>query len=416
MAVRTVPAAGAGATREALARGGLALVSLAAGLALLEGGARLLRAWRGQGKEAAETERYHEYDPLLGWRKKPGARVVYGRREYRTEVAINSLGLRDPERGYDPPRGVARVLALGDSFVEGYSVSLPETVTQRLEAGLQRKGCAVQVVNGGTAAYATDQELLFFRSEGVRYRPGLVLLFFHYNDVVYSDRQDYFGRPKPMFELRPEGIVLHRFPVRRLPRGRPVSQPEPEQAGGSALLELVKERLWFGAPAAHDALAGLGLWARMPRLVPRTELRVFEDRPQPAVQGAWERVEAILSALSRETAERGARLALVHVPTRMEVDDRSWALTRRLYGLTEPPWDRHLVARRLDSIGARLGVPVLDLTAALRRVDRGLLGRTYFTHDVHWTGRGHRAAAEAVQAFLFERGLVPCPRAWSGRP
>ena len=36
----------------------------------------------------------------LGWRKKPGARVRYDRREYATEVAINANGLRDPERAY----------------------------------------------------------------------------------------------------------------------------------------------------------------------------------------------------------------------------------------------------------------------------------------------------------------------------
>jgi hypothetical protein len=410
--VRTPPG-GPARLREALLRAGLALASLGLGLLLLEGGARLLRGLRGPGKEAAETERYHEYDPLLGWRKVPGARVAYRRREYRTEVAINRLGLRDPERGYEAPPGVARVLALGDSFVEGYSVSLAETLTQKLEEGLRHAGCAVEVINGGTAAYSTDQELLFYRSEGVKYRPGLVLVFFHYNDVVYSDRQDYFGRPKPIFEMRTGGLVLHRYPVRRMPRARaaPAPQPPPERedGGGSALRELVKERLWYGVPELHDRLARLGLWAPMPRLVPRTEFRVFEDRPQPVVEGAWHRVEAILSALSRETAERGARLALVHVPTRMEVDDRSWALTKRLYGLAEPPWDRHLVARRLAAIGARLALPVLDLTADLRRADRGLLGRTYFTHDVHWTPRGHAAAARATQAFLFREG-IPCPR------
>ena len=37
-------------------------------------------------------------DPRLGGRKRPGARGVYQRREYATEVRINALGMRDPER------------------------------------------------------------------------------------------------------------------------------------------------------------------------------------------------------------------------------------------------------------------------------------------------------------------------------
>ena len=100
------------------------------------------------------------------------------RREYTVEVAINSHGLRDPERGYETPAGTARILALGDSFVEGYSVSLPETATQVLESALGRAGCPAEVINGGTAGYSTDQELLFYETEGHRYKPRVVVLFF----------------------------------------------------------------------------------------------------------------------------------------------------------------------------------------------------------------------------------------------
>ena len=49
-------------------------------------------------------------------------------------------------------------------------------------------------MNGGTAGYSTDQEMLFYETEGHRYQPRVVVLFFYYNDVVYNDRQEFFGR------------------------------------------------------------------------------------------------------------------------------------------------------------------------------------------------------------------------------
>src|SRR5262249_39056059 len=154
-------------------------------------------------------------DPILGWAKRPGARTVYRRREYTVELAVNSKGLRDVDRGYDAPPGTLRLLALGDSFVEGYTVPLAQTVTQVLERRLDGEGCRAEVINGGTSGYSTDQELLFYRGEGVRYSPRIVLLFFHYNDVLYNDRQEYYGTPKPIFEMGGGVLRVHQIPVRR---------------------------------------------------------------------------------------------------------------------------------------------------------------------------------------------------------
>jgi len=381
----------------------LVLASTLLTLLVLEVAARLLRRGQGGGKEAVEILHYTEYDPILGWSKIPGARVVYRRREYTVEVAINSHGLRDPERGYETPAGTARILALGDSFVEGYSVSLPETATQVLESSLVRAGCPAEVINGGTAGYSTDQELLFYETEGHRYKPRVVVLFFHYNDVVYNDRQDYFGAPKPVFQMGEGRLCIHRLPVRRpAPRSASASPMEPPDASRSELLEWLRERLWFGAPAAYDFLARRGLWLPMPKMETRLELRVYERRKVDLIEDAWAKTAAILGALEAEARSRGARLLIVYVPSRLEIDDRTWRLSRRLYGWSEADWDRGQVARQLEDIGARASIPVLDLTEPLRRASEGWGGEPYFTYDGHWTARGHRVAAGEVQRFLTD--------------
>ena len=284
-------------------------------------------------------------------------------------------------------------------------MDLDQTVTQVLEKALRGPGCPVEVLNGGTAAYSTDQEYLFYLDPGVRYSPQVVLLFAYYNDVLWNTAINYFGSPKPL--LVPSGDrLLSNEPVPPPYRG-PTPPPPPAPRLRSAAFEWAKSRLARGAPRAFNLLARTGLWERLGGDEPDEQMRVFKRRQQPLIEAAWERTDAILGALSREAASRGSRFALVYVPSRMEVSDRDWELTRLLYDMDEKAWDRGLVARRFGEIGASAGFPVLDLTLDLRRASKGVLGEPYFVYDGHWNAQGHRAAAEAIERFLRERGWAP---------
>jgi hypothetical protein len=353
---------------------------------------------------------YPEHDPVLGWRKKPGARATFRRREYTVEVSINREGLRDPERPAAPARGVFRVLALGDSFVEGYTVPLSQTVTQVLETSLRGKGCRAEAVNGGTAAYGTDQELLFYRMEGVKYAPQVVVLFFYYNDVLLNAQGDHFGTPKPLFAVTGDELVLSNTPLSPPPL-RAATEPRPsaddDPGGGSALIRWVRARVGRGAPRAHDVLARTGLWEPLRPTPPSDALKVYKRRRVPEVDEAWDLTTRILQTLDAEVQARGAHFLAVYVPSRMEVRDGDWVLTVRQHALEEDQWDRGRVASRLAEIGREAGFPVLDLTPALRRAERGVLGGPYFVHDGHWNALGHGVAAAEVEREMKERGWVP---------
>jgi len=389
--------------REGLGRVLLVAASIALTLAGLEAALRIARRFRPPGYEADEQSRYTEYDPLLGWRKRPLSSVTYRRREYTVDVAINHLGQRDVEREYAAPAGVGRILALGDSFVEGYTVALSQTVAQVLEASLRRDGRRVDVLNAGTSGYSTDQEYLFYTTEGVRYSPRIVLLFFYYNDVLYNDRDHFAQQPKPLFADHDGHLELVRRQVPLPPEGHERRPPAP---GGSALLEWLHDRLLYGAPRAARALARLGLWEPLAR--PRTplEIRVYERHPPAEIDAAWTKTADLLGALAGEAAAHGARLLVVYVPNRFEVDPRAWELTRILYGVDDAAWDRGAVARRLTGIGAARGFPVLDLTEPLRHEVHWWRG-PYFDYDGHWNARGHATAAEALRGCLEQPGWLP---------
>jgi hypothetical protein len=133
---------------------------------------------------------------------------------------------------------------------------------------------------------------------------------------------------------------------------------------------------------------------------------VYKRRRQPIVNAAWQRTDEILRALAHEVEARTARLAIVYVPSRREVSDRDWELTRLRYELDDS-WDRWLVAERVQDLGRSVGVPVLDLTRPLREANGVLGGAPYFTFDGHWNRRGHAVAAESVAAFLEGQGWLP---------
>jgi hypothetical protein len=387
----------------------LAAATMAVVLLVLEGAARLLRRSEGGGKEEQTTALYTEPDPVLGWRKQPGGRATFRRREYTVEVRINAHGLRGPERDYTAPPQSYRLLSLGDSFVEGYGVTAEETATALLESSLGRPGCAVEALNGGTIGYSTDQEYLFYREEGRKYSPKLVLLFFYYNDIAFNITDSYYGRPKPLLGFRSRRPEVRNAPVPRVePRPVPASAPaEAPTPRGSALVAWVEARLERGAPRVHDALSVLGLWPRSRVVPPKAEMLVYQRKPPRWVERAWDATGAILQALAREGEGDGARLLVVYVPSRMEVRDGDWDLTQRQYGMKPGEWDRRAVAERLAAIGAAEGIAVLDLTEALRKAEHGAFGGPYYLYDGHWNALGHRIAAREIAASLRSRGWLP---------
>ncbi|HEY8148256.1 MAG TPA: GDSL-type esterase/lipase family protein [Vicinamibacteria bacterium] len=345
--------------------------------------------------ESVSTQ-YTEADPVRGWRHRPGARGRFGQAEY----VINSRGLRDVEHGPASAPGETRVLILGDSFAEGFSVAIEDGVARALQRDLRRAGCPTEVVNGGTVGYSTDQEYLFYRDEGVSYSPRIVVLLFYYNDILYNARGAVPGGvPKPLFTFTGGTARVKNYPLPPPPTAR-AARPW----RGSVALTFFRERLREGAPALYDVLARLRFWSPIrPGEVP-VEMEVYDREPPESVVQAWLQTEHLLSLLQREAAAHVAQLVVAYVPSKMETSRADWERTRRRYRIDESLWDRGLVARRLEAAGERLGIPVLDLTDALWAEQ----GRAYFAQGGHWNARGHAVAAQEIARFLRERTRLDC--------
>ena len=71
--------------------------------------------------------------PVLGWILQPGASYRYQMPEATVSVTYNSGGWHDIEHSVVKPDGVFRILVLGDSFMEAYSVELQDAFHSRIE-------------------------------------------------------------------------------------------------------------------------------------------------------------------------------------------------------------------------------------------------------------------------------------------
>jgi hypothetical protein len=377
----------------------LAAASLAVTAALAEMAARAVLARR-RGTLVTGHGSISRYHPLLGWDKPPGTEVRLRRPEYDVLVKINAHGLRGPDRDYRKPAGVRRVLLLGDSFAEGYTVAEEASLRAVLEGLLnQDAACGRQeVINGGIAAYSTDQEYLFFTHEAYKYGADVVVLVFFYNDLYYNTAPaTVLGEGKPYFDLDGERLVLRNSPVPP-PEGDPLRVPQARPYRlkpwrGSMALRLISNRTVEGNPALHRFLARFGLVEPRPEEDAPIEMWPFGP-PRREVGDMWARTRALLRALADETHARGARLVVLYAPSRFEVNDRAWDLTRDRYRLGRR-WRRERVVETLAGVCRELSLPLVDPSPQLRDSENAGRGG-YHPRDGHWNETGHAIAARVV--------------------
>jgi hypothetical protein len=110
---------------------------------------------------------------------------AHGRGQIRgIPYETNSLGLRDREYAETKPTGAVRILMLGDSFTEGWTLEFENVVVKQVERSLARR-CRqpYEVINAGNASYSPLLEYLLLKEIGPRLKPDLVLLNFDMTDV-----------------------------------------------------------------------------------------------------------------------------------------------------------------------------------------------------------------------------------------
>lgn len=341
-------------------------------------------------------------DPFYGWGHMPGRTFDWKTGDDVQQIVINSLGLRDHEYAYEKPDRVNRILVLGDSFAEGFQVSLGDRfsnlMADRLNELQMQSKVRYQVINAGVSGYGTDNELLFFRHEGHKYEPDLVVLALYVgNDIRNNwyplENIDVGGFRKPYFELVDGRLELREFPFAK-------------HATFSSRFKLFLNRnlvLYSFLREFRDRFRSRnqaprnGTEAAIP-----LDIRLFDPDLSQDWLEAFRVTEALLSEMKTEVNAAGAELLVVLIPSRAQVYAGKWA--REIEGrpgLKDHQWDLEQPNRMLAGILAKNGIDYLDLLPLLRTVSGQGDAEIYLARDGHWNSAGHHAAAGFINSRIL---------------
>lgn len=340
-----------------------------------------------------------EYDSILGWRKIPHAKGKYVTDEYEVFEHFNSRGIRGPEYAYEKKNGWYRILVLGDSHAEGYTVDFEGLFSEVMKEWLNESAGKpkVEVINSGTRGYSTDQEFLFFKQEGKQYQPDLTILMFCHNDVWYNREPKMWRWYKPLFKIEESRILLTNIPV-----------PKPDLISSDRLKQFLNEH-FYSYRFVHERISHSSFYSWLIKLglvsFPN-ELRVWQKNTSAQVHEAWNLTEALLVELKEKVASSGGRLLVFYVPSRESYDAKSWSAAKKKYGLSDEDWDFERPILELEAICKRRSIDFLNPTEQFKMEAQKLrlTSKTlHFFKDGHWTSEGHRLAGEILAEYVKDR-------------
>jgi hypothetical protein len=335
-----------------------AAIASVAGLMIAEVALRLL--------EPNANQPQREFDPYLGWRGRPDLRVVLRERAFSIGIEQNSHGFRDLERSIERPAHVDRILCVGDSFTWGWGVEQEDIYTRRLERLLSAAGRPTEVLNAGVGGYGTDQELLYLRRAGLRFRPDIVICQASGTDLeditLGASQGMYF---KPYFLKSQAGSLrLAQFPV-------------PPMRGLNRLAYWVSRRSRLAYFIRHR-IDTTTLGHRVGESEPAPAPPKSEPNSVRAPKYGFELFCRLIRAMDATCRRHGARLLV-------------------LIGFTLQPEE---LARWRAQCGQ---IETVFAEAWLLQMQRREGRRAYLPHDGHWTRAGHRWIAECLASYLLER-------------
>ena len=320
----------------------------------------------------------------------PGIDTELRAPETRARVRTNRDGLRDVERPREKPPGVARVLVLGDSMIEGLQVDLAETMPKRLQQFLSdaMPGRTIDVINAGVSGSSGPLALAWLEKDGFAWGPDILVVTFTARNDIEEAAVAGEGKRARFYELK---VALRsRFHLYAL-----------------------AERAINEQDLLRNALAFFGL------VVPADPARARPGTPGAVNQEAWH-YDGTLEALeargyNRLFASWDGTVSLCRargIPVLFVLLPSYYQVTREARALGDPRLvaalvrnDREPQDRVLAFLQAR-GIPVVDLLPEARRRGKAL----YFQKDQHFSVAGNTFAGQETATAILARGWLSRPR------
>lgn len=129
--------------------------------------------------------------PVSGWRYDKDLLWTMKKNYYESYDSliktVNEDGFRGKNVRYQKTKGTKRIMILGDSYTVGYDFSDEQIFTSLLEKKLNSNNHEhYEIINIAVPAWATDQEYIYLKKFGIKYKPDYVILMASPNDIRES--------------------------------------------------------------------------------------------------------------------------------------------------------------------------------------------------------------------------------------
>jgi hypothetical protein len=375
--------------RSIFANALIVLLAIAISLAALEGLVRLFGLAPPQPTAADQgLKSLVTFDQVLETRYIPNVsiRITSPWKEYDVTYQTNQLGLR----GNDvPPKqpGELRILAVGNSFVEGWGVEGNQTFTSVAESVLRSSSAAtdhprpIRIVNGGISGYGAAQVYLNSRGLWPAVAPDVVLMAYigtmvsadyKYLKIAAKDRN---GLAQG---LSADALLLGGSSETAEPSGSRTAMPWVETAARwSALIRLVRNRF------ANEAEIN-----RIKPGDPYSDLLAVYRTGSDAQRMLQPTLQHV-SALAELSRKNGARFIFLYLPMPFQLSDGAWDRGRQAYRLTGERDDHEITA--VKSFCTEQNLDCLFPDDVLRQAIAASGPRNiYYSYDFHLTVEGNR--------------------------
>jgi lysophospholipase L1-like esterase len=293
----------------------------------------------------------------------------------------------------EKPEGVFRILLIGDSFIEGEGVELPQTAAQVLEAELtETTGKPVEVVNMGVMSYSPIIYQRIIEDRGLPLDPDLVIVA-----VDISDFQNDYAYAKDLDENGNFRNILFQ---------QKMGEPHVALPGVSA-----GAKFWLRTHSVlyNEAADRMKQLVRKINHIPEPTVFKINDPasdPHFATRSEdnalrpemWEELGSSLIKIDRLLKRAGVPWMAVIYPYGHQSAPDEWGRGRLRNGFKAGKIYPATAAEELVGFGRKNGgFGVVNLVEGFRRAAATIEEPLFYPDDGHFTPLGHRVFAEAVK-------------------
>jgi len=378
---------------------------------------------------------FYALDQSRGYALRPRAEGWY-RKEGEVYVRINGEGLHDQEHSLSKSPDTVRIAVIGDSYPEGFSVSLEETFWWVMGKKLQEcnafPGKKIEMLNFGVSGYGTAQELLTLREQVWKFSPDVVMLAVTTNNDITdniralkkTDEIPYFIYQNNQLKLDDSFKNSRAFRWRQSgfsrcgrwlrDHSRVVQAMIQGHHGFKTLLASWRARRSEKPQLQLDPTSQNGeILREKPDLLSRSEELGTDNliylEPANAVwNDAWTVTEDLILEFRNEVKSHSAKFVVVTLSNGPQVLPNPEARERfkRRFGIT----DLFYPDDRIKLLCARAEIPVIIPVPELQEFAQN---NNIFLHGFgenlgngHWNATGHRVAGELIAKKICEGGVL----------